>query len=126
MRGLLAGASVAAMLVALATPALADVSIGVGLDISGDAQVKTSIYDCKGHDPITVQYLDVAPNFLALVPVDGPKPLIFVNVISASGAKYESGQYVWWNKGSEATLSDVTEGLDAAPVLSCSEQIDTP
>ena len=48
------------------------------------------------------------------------------NTISASGAKYEAGQFVWWNKGSDATLSDVTEGLDAAPVLTCTELIETP
>jgi len=115
----------AAALAAFATPALADVTIGVGLNLSGNAEVKVATYDCEGHDPLTVQYLNAAPNFLALLPIDG-QVQIFVNTISASGAKYESGQYIWWNKGSDATLSDVTEGLDAAPVLTCSEQIDTP
>lgn len=122
-------ANVGALVVALgltASPALADVSVGVGLDISGDAEVKTSVYDCTGQDaPFTVQYLNADPNFLALVPVEG-KVRVFANVIAGSGAKYESGQYVWWNKGAEAWLYDVTEGQDAAPVLSCTEHIDTP
>ena len=48
------------------------------------------------------------------------------DALKASGAKYEAGQFVWWNKGSDATLSDVTEGLDAAPVLTCTELIETP
>jgi membrane-bound inhibitor of C-type lysozyme len=109
----------------LATPALADVSIGVGINVPGDAEIKNTVYACEGHEPFTVQYLNAAPNFLALVPIDG-KTLIFVNTVSASGAKYESGQYIWWNKGTDATLTDVTEGLDAAPVLTCSEQNDTP
>ncbi|MEO9228832.1 MAG: MliC family protein [Devosia sp.] len=110
---------------ALASPTLADVTIGVGLTVSGDTQIKATTYDCDGHDPMVVQYLNAAPNFLALIPIGG-KVLIFVNTISASGAKYESGSYVWWDKGSDATLSDVTEGLDAAPVLTCLAEIDTP
>lgn len=111
----------------LATPpALADVTLGVGLSITGDAEIKTVTYTCDGRDePLTVQYVNAAPNFLALIPIDG-RTLLFVNTVSASGAKYESGQYIWWNKGTDATLSDVTEGLDAAPVLMCAENIQTP
>lgn len=112
-------------LAGFASPVLADVTIGVGLNVSGDSEIKVVTYDCEGHDPLTVRYLNAAPNFLALIPIEG-QTLIFANTISASGAKYEAGQYVWWNKGSDATLSDVTEGLDAAPVLTCSEEIDTP
>jgi membrane-bound inhibitor of C-type lysozyme len=113
----------------LATPALADVSITTGLSVIGDAEVKAVKYDCEHHDPIVVQYLNAAPNFLALVPIDtdgGPDRLVFVNVLSGSGAKYVSGKYEWWTKGNDATLHDVTEGLDAAPVLNCSEEVDTP
>lgn len=110
----------------IASPAIADITVGVGLDLSGDAEVKTSLYDCTGRDaPLAVRYVNASPNFLALVPVDG-QTLIFANVLAASGAKYESSQYIWWTKGADASLFDVTEGLDAAPVLSCSEQIDTP
>jgi membrane-bound inhibitor of C-type lysozyme len=112
--------------IALASPALADVSVGVGLSISGDAEIKTVQYLCEGRDaPLSVQYINAAPNFLALIPIEDTT-LIFVTTVSASGAKYESGQFVWWNKGNEATLSDVTEGLDAAPVLMCSENVQTP
>lgn len=107
------------------TPAVADVTFGVGLSLPGDAQIRTVKYDCSGHDPITVQYLDAAPNFLALLPIDG-QSVVFAKTDTASGAKYEAGKYVWWSKNSQATLSDITEGLDAAPVLSCSEENDTP
>lgn len=112
--------------VTLASPALADVSVGIGLSLSGDAEIKTVQYLCDGRDaPLTVQYINAAPNFLALIPIED-KTLIFVTTVSASGAKYESGQFVWWDKGTDATLSDVTEGLDAAPVLMCSEDVQTP
>jgi membrane-bound inhibitor of C-type lysozyme len=115
----------AGMLLTLASPAFADVSIGVGLTIPGDAEIKNTVYDCGDAGKLAVQYLNAAPNFLALIPIKD-QTLVFVNTISASGAKYESGQYVWWNKGADATLSDVTEGLDAAPVMTCSEENNTP
>ena len=116
---------VAAVLASLAPPALADASITIGLTVSGDLERRVVIYDCGPDISLTVEYLNAAPDFLALVPIDGHAQ-IFVNTISASGAKYESGQYVWWNKGNDATLSDVTEGLDAAPVLTCAEHVQTP
>ena len=115
----------AAALAALSAPVLAGASVTIGLAVTGDMERKLATYACEGHDPLIVEYLNAAPNFLALVPV-GDQTLIFVNVISASGAKYESGSYVWWTKGNDATLHDITEGLDAAPVLTCSEQVDTP
>jgi membrane-bound inhibitor of C-type lysozyme len=115
----------AASLLPLASPAFADVTFSTGLGVTGDAEIKTVKYDCEHHDPITVQYLNAAPNFLALVPVK-EGTLAFVNVISGSGAKYVASKYTWWTKGNDATLADVTEGLDAAPVLTCTEEVDTP
>jgi membrane-bound inhibitor of C-type lysozyme len=112
-------------LIALASPAFADTGVNLGLSLSGDAEIKIVTYTCEGHDPITVQYVNAAPNFLAVMPIDGHQT-VFVNVVTGSGAKYVSGQYEWWNKGTDATLHDVTEGLDAAPVLMCSEDIQTP
>jgi membrane-bound inhibitor of C-type lysozyme len=109
----------------LAAPAYADVSLSVGVALSGDAEIKNTSYDCGTAGKLAVQYVNASPNFLAVIPIKD-QTLLFVNTISASGAKYESGQYVWWNKGADATLSDITEGLDAAPVMSCSEENDTP
>jgi membrane-bound inhibitor of C-type lysozyme len=115
-----------AALAALAPPALAAANVSVGLDLSGDSQIQTVVYGCgEGTEPLSVKYINAAPNFLAIVPIDGQE-LVFVNVISGSGAKYVAGQYEGWNKGSDATLHDVTEGLDAAPVLTCSENVQTP
>jgi membrane-bound inhibitor of C-type lysozyme len=102
------------------------VGLDVGIKLSGDVQIVTALYGCgDGVEPITVKYVNAAPNFFAIVPVDGAD-MVFVNVISASGAKYVAGQYEWWSKGADATLHDVTEGLDAAPVLSCMENVQTP
>jgi membrane-bound inhibitor of C-type lysozyme len=115
-----------APLLIAANPAPAAVDLNVGINLSGDVQIVTAVYGCGDAIPeLTVKYINAAPNFFAIVPVDG-QDVVFVNVVSASGAKYVSGVYEWWNKGADATLHNVTEGLDAAPVLTCSENVQTP
>ncbi|MEO7222785.1 MAG: MliC family protein [Devosia sp.] len=118
--------SILAFAFAGASPALAAVDLNVGINLTGDVQIITAVYGCgEGTEPLTVKYINAAPNFFAIVPIEG-SDVVFVNVISGSGAKYVSGQYEWWNKGTDVTLHDVTEGLDAAPVLTCSENVQTP
>lgn len=123
---------VAAILAAtLSFPAVAAVSVDVGISFSGDADKKTVTYGCESHAPLTITYINSAPNFIAIVPITDDETgqtddMVFVSVLTASGARYEAGQYVWWNKGTEAYLYDLTEGADAAPLLSCSENIETP
>jgi membrane-bound inhibitor of C-type lysozyme len=79
----------------------------------------TAHYDCAGNTA-EVDYINVEPDHLAVVPVEGKKR-IFVLVMSGSGARYASGQYIWWSKGNEASLYDETKGADAPPVLTCTE-----
>ena len=115
-----------AAVLAAATPALAAVDLNVGINLSGDVQIVTAIYGCgEGTGPLTVKYINAAPNFFAIVPIDG-QDVVMVSVITASGVKYVAGIHEWWNKGADASLHNVTEGLDAAPVLSCSENVQTP
>ncbi len=114
-----------AALALAATPAFAAVDLDVAITLSGDVQIHTAVYGCDTEEPLTVKYVNAAPNFFAILPIEG-SDVVFVNVISASGAKYVAGHYEWWNKGADATLHDVTEGLDAAPMLTCSENIETP
>ena len=109
-----------------ASPALAAVDIIVGINLTGDVQIVTGVLGCgEGTEPLTVKYINAQPNFFAIVPIEG-EDVVMVNVVSASGAKYVSGVWEWWNKGSDGTLHNVTEGLDAAPVLTCSENVETP
>lgn len=115
-----------ALSLALASPALAAVELNVGINLSGDVQIVTTLYGCGETQPeLTVRYINAQPNFFAIIPIEG-EDVVFVNVISGSGAKYVSGVWEWWNKGADATLHNVTEGLDAAPVLTCSENVQTP
>lgn len=111
-------------LFAFPAPAV-ETSMQLVLNLEGNAQRDVVTYQCEGFDdPLTVEYVNAHPIFLALVPV-ADESLIFVNVISASGARYASGQYVWWTRGSEAQLYDETADEDAEPV-SCFADIDTP
>jgi membrane-bound inhibitor of C-type lysozyme len=99
-----------------------DVSAQVVLSLSGDFQKTTHQYQCEGLDPFTVEFINADPNFLAIVPV-GPRKLVFVNVMAADGAKYVAGQYEFWTRGADATLSD----LQADPQsVECSEVNETP
>jgi membrane-bound inhibitor of C-type lysozyme len=62
--------------------------------------------------PFSVHYFNGAGNSLAVVPIGG-KSLIFANVMAASGARYASGTYIWWEAGGAATLYlDSLEGKD--------------
>ena len=85
---------------------------------NGGANARTTAnYDCGGKS-LAVDYINVEPDHLAIVPVDG-KPRIFANVFSGSGARYASGQYVWWTKGNEASLYDLTKGEASPPIMTC-------
>lgn len=111
------------------TAAVSAVESTLQLQLSTDQDFERRIisYDCATETPLTVTYLNAAPNFLAVVPVEGEtEPLLFVAVMSGSGARYASGHWVWWTQGPEASLYDATQGEDADPVLTCSEVNNTP
>ena len=113
-------AAISLVLIALASPAFADAGLTLALPLGADAEIKTVQYTCQNHDPVTMQYINAAPNYLAVLPLDGQQ-LVFASTLAASGTKYVSGQYELYSKGPNITLQDVTEGLDAAPVLQCAE-----
>ncbi|WBU62612.1 MliC family protein [Paracoccus aerodenitrificans] len=99
--------SIIAISVAFAPAASADVSFSLDFG-SEDMTMGTLEYECGEEQPFDVHYLTSETDVLALVPVDGIHR-IFVNVVSASGARYVSGQYEWWTKGENATLTDMIE-----------------
>ncbi len=96
--------------VAVSGAAQADVSLSIPLQTGATSSVTTATYSCAGGEPFKVQYVNAGANTLALLPVDGEER-IFVNVVSGSGARYASGQYIWWSKGETATLeNELKEG----------------
>ena len=56
----------------------------------------------------SVEYLNSDSNSLAILPVAG-RSLIFVSVISASGARYAAQRYIWW----EAAGRSITFSADS-------------
>lgn len=44
---------------------------------------------------------------------------VAANVISASGAKYQGGIYVWWSKGDEADLYDLMADPEMKKPVHC-------
>jgi len=110
----------------LATAAMmqnVDVSTQVVLSLQGSFERNIVEYQCEGLDPFKVEFINAEPNFLAIMPI-GPRKLVFVNVMSASGAKYVAGQFEFWTKGSDATLTDLQ--VDSGGALTCSEVVNTP
>ncbi|HEY9012935.1 MAG TPA: MliC family protein [Devosia sp.] len=112
-------------LLAFAGPAAAQSRFLIGIDIAGDAERRLVRYDCEGAESFDVEYTNAAPNFLAFVPFDG-QTYLMTSVVAGSGSRYAAANYVWWTKGPDAELYDLTQGEDAAPILTCSEHIQTP
>lgn len=120
-------AAILAGLLAPGAAQAAQVSLQLELSAGADFQRHVTIYDCGTAEPVTVSYINAAPNFLALVPVEGEtEELVFAATLAASGVRYASGQWVWWTKGVDASLYDITLGEDAEPVLTCAELNNTP
>lgn len=100
--------------------------ITITLGVTGDADRRIVMYQCQGRDALLrVEYVNAPPNFLALVPVE-EGTLVFVHVLSADGARYAASHWVWWTKGADADLYDLTKGRDADPVMHCSQNVDAP
>ena len=112
---------------AAAAPVLPTVTatLTLTLDATSDIERRTIIYQCDNGEGFRVQYVNAAPNFLAIVPVEG-ETHIFATTISASGARYVSGPYEWWNDGDEATLRDLRSTEDEPPLATCLAAGNTP
>jgi len=78
----------------------------------------TQKYTCATGRILNVTYLNASNGqSFAIVPVKG-KQMLFVNVMSGSGARYQADVYTWWTKGPRADLYDATAGENAPPILS--------
>lgn len=100
-------------------------TLQLGEDQLTSFERKVVHYTCTEGEPFYVDYINAAPNFLALVPIENAK-LIFAGVTSTDGSKYVSSHWVWWNKGAEARLYDLTQGDKAEPLNTCTELTEIP
>ncbi|MDW6025495.1 MliC family protein [Mesorhizobium sp. BAC0120] len=110
MRGI-----IAAMGMLAASPAFATT---VTLDLPGSGAPETHLvaYECGG-EVIAATYINAGRNGLAVLKI-GDATVVFSNVLSGSGARYAGQQYIWWTKGEQADLYDLTKG-ESAPPLHC-------
>lgn len=110
----------------LATPASAvTAKLQIVLDLPAGAAQRTVSYRCENADPLSVTYIDAAPNFLAIVPHEG-NDLIFVGIPGKTGAQYVSGSLVWTADADKGRLTDLVSGADSDPLLDCTQSNDTP
>jgi membrane-bound inhibitor of C-type lysozyme len=107
------------------TAATASSALTLTLESMSDIERTTVNYQCDNEQALSVQYINAAPNFLALVPVDD-QTLVFATTISASGARYVSGPYEWWSHQGEGTLRDLMQDEDADPLVTCTAVGNTP
>ncbi|WP_182911487.1 MliC family protein [Paracoccus sp. JM45] len=89
---------------ALMTGGMAHADIALTLPLGPDANVAVQDYSCDNGTTLSVQYINAGANQLAMIPLEG-QDLLFVSAVSGSGARYVSGMWEWWSKGSDATLS---------------------
>lgn len=104
-----------ALFLAFAVPASAT---SFSIELPGTAKVeKTTVaYKCA-FGAMSVTYYNADGISLAVFD-PGSGPVIASNVISGSGARYAGAQFIWWNKGPNGDLYDLTKG-ESAPPVSC-------
>lgn len=108
----------AVLVVGAAAPAAAGAE---ALPLAGEVETAEVAYTCTGAvASLGVRYVNAGAQSFAVVPLDGLER-IFVTVLSASGARYASGPYVWWSARGGADLYDLRLGEDADPVARCTE-----
>ncbi|WP_185802948.1 MliC family protein [Pontivivens nitratireducens] len=96
----------------VAVPAQAEISLSLPLG----AQTETIVvhHTCADGRDLSVRYITDAHQSLALLSPDGSERL-FVAVLAGSGVRYVSGEWEWWNKGNEGTLTNLRTRM--APLL---------
>ena len=107
---------------ATASAVTAQTTLSFPLKIGAADSVLSQTYTCGEADAFAVQYVNSGANALAILQIDGEDRL-FVNVVSASGAKYVSGADVWWTKGDSATLENE---MEAGSLQTCTAQDAAP
>lgn len=92
----------------------------ITVEVPGEAPETTTVaYTCDGGQAISATYINATDNSLAVLKI-GDATVVAANVLAGSGARYAGGKYIWWTKGREADLYDVTNG-ENAPGTHCTE-----
>lgn len=116
---------IAAASAGLALSSAAQTDLTIHLRGSGPVTRTTARYQCDAQGAkmglpsgtFAVEYINGAGNSLAIVPVNG-ESLIFTTVMSGSGARYASGDFIWWEAGGRGT-SFSSDSLDGKMRSEC-------
>jgi membrane-bound inhibitor of C-type lysozyme len=73
-------------------------------------------YRCADGREMGVAYMNTDNQQSFAVIKIGGRHMVFVDTAAGSGVRYAAGRYVWWSKGEEGNLYDMTAGENAAPV----------
>ncbi|HET7410694.1 MAG TPA: MliC family protein [Paracoccaceae bacterium] len=106
---------IAAAALAAATLSAPAAEITISVPEATEIERIQAVYSC-GDRRIPVEYINAGPVSLAVLTMDDTT-IVASNVVAASGARYAGAQYVWWTKGDQASLFDLMQGEDAAPVI---------
>lgn len=100
----------------VAAPAAAQNS-NITIPLPGGQKVERMkvAYSCDGGLKVQAEYFNAQPVALATIAFKKDF-VVLANVLAGSGAKYAGGQYIWWTKGDNADLYDLTKGENAQPV----------
>ena len=110
-------AAIIASAAMIGTASAAEISIPVA---NGTAVEELSArYECDDR-VIDVVYINAGSASLAVIEL-GDSKVVAAGVISGSGARYAGDRYIWWNKGSQATLYDLMAGGEDTPAATCTE-----
>lgn len=110
--------------IALATALLAGPAVAqnatITIPLPGGQKVERMkvAYSCSGGLKVQAEYFNATPNALATIAFR-KEFVVLANVLAGSGARYAGGQYIWWTKGDNADLYDLTKGENAPPISSC-------
>jgi len=81
--------------------------LAVEIDLPGEEQRIEASYSCEGGRSLDVEFINIGDNHLAVIRIDGGDPLVFANVVAASGARYTARTYEFWDSGDEAMFTEV-------------------
>ncbi|WP_144752289.1 MliC family protein [Bartonella saheliensis] len=96
------------------------------IEVPDDPEPTTEVitYQCEtgtNKEHVEVTYLNAGS--ISLVDFKWQeKRIIASRSMSASGAKYMGGPYIWWTKGNEATLSDLINDPEEKNLIQCLEE----
>ncbi|WP_175868644.1 MliC family protein [Bartonella gabonensis] len=114
---------------ALSLPLFSSVHAFAGslvIKVPDDPEPTTEVtaYQCETNtskEHVEVTYLNAGSISLVDLKWQG-KRIIASRSMSASGAKYMGGPYIWWTKGNEATLSDLINDPEEKNLIQCVEK----